>query len=58
MGLEGEIFTVLSDCSFNPIIQSTIVFDRFEAYHGLLKSFGQSQEVAIADHAGLFMVPC
>ena len=40
VSLESEVFTMLSDCSFDPVVQSTVVFDGFEAYHCFLESFG------------------
>ena len=40
VSLESEVFTMLSDCSFDPVVQSTVVFDGFEAYHCFSESFG------------------
>ena len=47
---------MLTDGPFNPVLQPLVVLSWFESNHRFLQSLRKPLEVAVTNHAGLFMV--
>ena len=56
ISLVCEVFTMLADSAFNPVLQSLIVMGWFKGEHRFLQSLRESLEVFPAYHAGQFVV--